>query len=186
MYSHAQPASREEGCGGGKDASCTTWWVFYRHQHKQHGQFSFMEEAKPPKCVICFSVYIWLCDLSRQQCAGHSIAPVWFNCLSMGSRRKGLHLSLGNTCAKWRVSFLTLPISSYHSYWEGVFPWQPRGQKGQLSYNGPQPIVTVVSTHWQGHIARVVIIWCSENPSCSVSWDSLSLLTPHWPSGHCL
>lgn len=99
-------------------------------------------------------------------------------------------LSISNICPGWWVSISTpgqlMPIDSYHSDRDEVFPWQPGGQRGQLWYNEPQSIVTDVATRRQGDIAWVVIIWRGENPSRSVSWDSLSLLTPHWPSGHCL
>lgn len=65
----------------GLDTSQRNWSVFYQHQHKQLGQFSFMEAAKSPKCGICFSMYIWSCELLRQQCIGHRISTivVWLN-----------------------------------------------------------------------------------------------------------
>lgn len=98
-------------------------------------------------------------------------------------------VSIRDICPKWWVPLLAqwqqMSISHSRCYKVNVLPWQPWGQKGQVWYNEPKPIVTVVTTHQRGDIARVVIIPCSENPSCSLSWDSVSL-APHWPSDHCL
>lgn len=100
-------------------------------------------------------------------------------CLS--TEKKGtliITLSLRKICPKWWLPLLAqrqqASISHYCCYKVNVPPWQPWGQKGQAWYNEPKPIVTVVTTRWQGDITQVVIIPCSENRSCSLSWESVS------------
>lgn len=216
VYSQAQWASGDEGCGGGRgeDASCTNWRVFPPTSAQTARSVFIYGSCKITKVwnmlqhVYLIMRFIMTIVHRSQHCCG---VVVWLNwwqwkrrwpvetfsmCahLSFSGKHKRertliITLSIRNICPKWwchwRLCQL-ISIGSYHSYKGDVFPWQPRGQKGHLWYNGPQTIITVVAIHWQGDIAWVVIIWCSENPSCSVSWDSLSLLTPHWPSVHCL
>lgn len=88
-------------------------------------------------------------------------------------KRKGtllITLSVRNICPKrWVPLLARMSISRDRCYKVNGLPWQPWGQKAQVWYNEPKPIVTVVTTH-----LAVGGWYC---PSChySLQWKSLLL-----------